>query len=72
MLINKNMSTIDRISRILFGILLISLSLFGFNVVPVYWLSLFCFWFGLINILSSIVCWCFMYSIIGVSTKDDS
>jgi len=72
MLIKKNMSFFDRTSRVLVGIILISLSLYGFNVIPVYWLSVFCFWFGVVNIFSSIFCWCFMYSLIGVSTKDES
>lgn len=65
----RNMSAFDRVARTLMGAALIALSCYGFDIIPVYWLSLFAFWFGVVNILSSICCWCFMYSIVGVSTR---
>jgi hypothetical protein len=69
MKLTTNMSMFDRASRFAMGAILIALSCYGFDVVPVHWLSEFMFWFGVINILSSCICWCFMYSIVGISTK---
>lgn len=67
----RNMSLTDRIVRTIFGIVLMLLSWPFLDVVPSFVVSTFCLIFGAINIMSSVVSWCFMYSLIGISTEKD-
>lgn len=65
---SSNMGLTDRLLRAFFGLVLVSLSWPFLNVLPGAFLSYFCLVFGVINIISSIVSWCFMYKLIGISS----
>ena len=67
----RNMGMLDRTLRVFFGAILIMISWPFLDVIPGTVLSCFCLIFGVINIVSSLMCWCFMYSIFEVSTKGD-
>lgn len=66
----RNMGIPDRLLRTFFGAVLVALSWPFLDLVPGNFLSYFCLFFGLINILSSAFCWCFMYQLVGISTKE--
>ncbi len=67
----RNMSILDRSLRTFFGLALVLMSWPFLDVVPGTVLSYFCLIFGIVNVISSLICWCFMYDLLGVSTKDD-
>lgn len=67
----RNMGMLDRILRTFFGAVLVVISWPFLDLIPGTVLSYFCLIFGIVNIISSLFCWCFMYSIFDVSTKDD-
>jgi hypothetical protein len=68
MRIVTNMGTMDRLLRTLFGAILVLVSRPALDVVPGDFLSYFCLIFGIVNILSSIFGWCFMYRLVGMDT----
>ncbi len=65
---NRNMRMLDRIARILGGILLIVISPVGFDLPQSAFVSWFAFGFGVINIFSAMVGWCFMYALLGITS----
>ena len=68
-MIPQNMGLTDRLLRTFFGTILVSVSWLFMDAVPGIFLSNFCLIFGLINIVSSLFCWCFMYSLVGISSR---
>ena len=63
-----NMSTLDRSLRFFFGAVLVLISKPVLDLVPGDFLSYFCLIFGAVNVVSSIVGWCFMYRLVGIQT----
>jgi len=58
---NQNLSTLDRLIRIMIGLGIISLAFVGPQSA---W-----GWFGLFFIASGLVSWCPLYNLLGVSTR---
>jgi hypothetical protein len=65
------MGKFDRILRTLFGLALMLASEPFYDLIPSDFISYFCLVFGIINIISSIFGWCFMYSLLGSIKKED-
>ncbi|WP_369832161.1 DUF2892 domain-containing protein [Motiliproteus sp. MSK22-1] len=65
------MGLADRLLRTALGTVLVVVSWMFLDVVPGPLLSNFCLYFGLLNILSSLICWCFMYSLVGISSRKE-
>lgn len=57
---NKNVGTVDRIIRLVLGLVLIGLA--------IYWKCWFCGVIGLILLFTAALGWCGLYKVFGVST----
>ncbi|MDF2181307.1 EAL domain-containing protein [Neptuniibacter sp. CAU 1671] len=68
-LVCRNMSLTDRLSRILLGLVLVGISPAGFDIFSSPIAGWFCFVFGITNIISAFVGWCFMYSLVGMRSS---
>jgi ABC-type uncharacterized transport system permease subunit len=61
----KNMGTVDRVLRLIIGVVLIAYALkIGFSATGWNWVG----WIGVIPILTALVGNCPLYSIVGMST----
>ena len=63
-----NMNTLDRSIRITLGLLLIAISPVGFGLLDSGIIGWFFALFGLANVISAVMGWCFMYSLVGLSS----
>ncbi|MCZ2808958.1 MAG: EAL domain-containing protein [Candidatus Bathyarchaeota archaeon] len=63
-----NMGRIDRISRFFLGLSLILISPLGLDLLEGGFVGWFSMIFGLANVISSILSWCFMYTLVGLSS----
>ncbi len=66
------MNSIDRFARALLGALLVLISPAGFDLLDGSVVSWFCLVFGLTNLVSAVFGWCFMYSLVGLSSILDT
>jgi EAL domain-containing protein (putative c-di-GMP-specific phosphodiesterase class I)/GGDEF domain-containing protein len=67
-MIYKNMSATERLSRLIMSLILIGISPLGSHLLPGAVIGWFCAVFGIVNFISATVGWCFMYSLVGLST----
>lgn len=70
-MICKNMSVTERLSRVGVSLVLLSVSPVGLDLLPGAVIGWFCVVFGVVNFISAIVGWCFMYSLVGLTTYAD-
>jgi hypothetical protein len=64
----RNLGGLDRFIRMILGAVLVYISVFRYNWIGDPILIGLTLFFGGMNIISSIVCWCPPYSLIGFST----
>jgi EAL domain-containing protein (putative c-di-GMP-specific phosphodiesterase class I)/GGDEF domain-containing protein len=70
-MICKNMSLTERFSRIIASLILMGISPLGLNLLDGAVIGWFCAVFGVVNFISALVGWCFMYSLVGFTTFID-
>ncbi len=62
--ITKNIGSADRILRIVVGIALIAFALYGPADIAWKWVG----WIGVVPIVTALINWCPLYSILGIRT----
>jgi len=60
----KNVGSVDKIARIVIGLALIAFALFGPADMGWKWVG----WIGVVPILTALMGWCPLYSIVGIRT----
>ena len=60
----KNMGSVDRILRIIVGIALVLFALMGPAEIAWKWVG----WIGVVPIVTSLIGWCPLYTILGIKT----
>lgn len=63
-----NIGTYDRILRIIFGIILLG---FGYSVLLIGYIDFVFYFFGFILIITGLLGWCPLYSLLGFSSKGE-
>ncbi|WP_206483633.1 EAL domain-containing protein [Thalassotalea sp. G2M2-11] len=65
-----NMNPTDRWTRFIAGAILTIISPLGLSILPSGVIGWFCAVFGIINMISAVAGWCFMYSLVGLTSRD--
>jgi len=64
-----NLNTLDRSLRFLMGIIFVLISFPFYDLLTSELISYISLVFGVVNIISSVLSWCVVYSLLGISSK---
>ena len=66
-----NLNFLDRSLRFTLGIVFVLISRPFYDVISSDLISYISLVFGIMNIVTGVVCWCVVYAILGISSKSD-
>lgn len=67
--LKSNLNTLDRLFRSTIGAIFVLISFPFYNLIPSELISMLSLVFGMVNIISGVLSWCVVYSLLGISTK---
>lgn len=67
--LKSNLNTLDRLLRSIIGVFFVLISFPFYNLISSELISMLSLVFGIVNILSGVLSWCVVYSLLGISTK---